>query len=242
MRRILLNMLFVAALVLMPSQLRSENKTLRLTTGQLVTGEIVFENEEVVVIRDAEGARFQYQRSMIEQITDAAETKVEEPQRQTGKAHKVSLQLHLSGGAADVPGLFWAGSAEGLVSIGANNLLDKGLFLGGAVGYEAAFHNKQIYSFIPIALVAQIPLLQKKHSPFVGAGIGYGISAGKSHKGGMYASADIGYRWQTNGNASIALAFHTAFQQTRFNITETIQKQEYTNNTGRCFVNIGRAR
>ena len=43
-------------------------ETLVLRTGTRVQGEIVFQNEEVIILRDATGARFQYMRADIEEV------------------------------------------------------------------------------------------------------------------------------------------------------------------------------
>ena len=49
-------------------------ETLLLHTGARVKGTIVFQNEEVIIIRNADGARFQYPRAEIEAIlADEAE-------------------------------------------------------------------------------------------------------------------------------------------------------------------------
>ena len=219
--------------------LAGDYKTVHLNSGQAVAGEVLFENEDVVILKAADGSRYQFQRTEIESIADGIEPeKVEEKKNDTPE-RKVSLQLQLSGGAANLPGQFWAGAAEGLVAVGANNLLQRGIFLGGAAGYEAVIHGKRVYSFIPIAIVTQVPFLAKTSSPFIGAGMGYGIATSKSYKGGLYASLDLGWRWRTGNNGTIAVALHTAFQQTRLNLAETYNNQQYTNNTGRCFVAAG---
>ena len=43
-------------------------ETLLLHTGARVKGEIVFRNEEVIIIRNADGARFQYPRADVKEI------------------------------------------------------------------------------------------------------------------------------------------------------------------------------
>ena len=95
------------ALLLLASALCAHAETILLRTGARVRGEIVFQNEEVVIVRDAEGKRFQYLRSDVEAVlTDdsaevAAEVSEKEQELQTPK--KASIILELAGGAAVQP-------------------------------------------------------------------------------------------------------------------------------------------
>jgi hypothetical protein len=86
-------------------------ETIILRTGARVKGTIIFQNEEVVVVRDESGARFQYLRADVEQILsdeDAAAAQpeptvvTEEPEITVSK--KASILLELAGGAAVIPG------------------------------------------------------------------------------------------------------------------------------------------
>ena len=85
-------------------------ETLVLRTGARVRGSIVFRNEEVVIIRDAEGARFQYP------TTDIAEILTEETQNESDEtingqmvndqmvnSKKASILIEVAGGAAIIP-------------------------------------------------------------------------------------------------------------------------------------------
>ena len=53
-------------------------ETIVLRTGARVKGTIVFQNEEVVIVRDGNGARFQYPRAEVEQIVADANAEEEE--------------------------------------------------------------------------------------------------------------------------------------------------------------------
>ena len=115
----------------------------------------------------------------------------------------------------------------------------KKVFLGGTIGYEAMFADGKTLSYLPIAVAAQGPLMQKNSAPFLGASMGYGIALSKSYTGGLYATADLGWRWQMNNKKAIMLALNVTFLQTRINISETIDLKQYINHTGRCITQIG---
>ena len=62
----------VLLIVLCAAVLCAHAETLILRTGARVQGTIVFQNEEVVIIRDYEGQRFQYPRADVAQILSDA--------------------------------------------------------------------------------------------------------------------------------------------------------------------------
>ena len=84
-------------------------ETLILRTGARVKGTILFQNEEVVILRNAEGARFQYPRAEIQEILTVdpveEEVVVEEQKAEIKTAKKASILLELGGGAAVHPGI-----------------------------------------------------------------------------------------------------------------------------------------
>ena len=105
MKRILLLIAFVTL-----SLAYTCAETLVLRTGARVKGTIVFQNDEVVIIRDAEGARFQYP------TTDIAEILTEETQNESDEtingqmvndqmvnSKKASILIEVAGGAAIIP-------------------------------------------------------------------------------------------------------------------------------------------
>ena len=216
----------------------AEDIILRTSNGQILKGTIVFQNDEVIVLSATDGSRYQYQRSEVEVLDESDLPKEEKEEEKSHGERKVAVQIHLNGGGAVIPHSGWGGMAGAQLSIGAKRVAGKRVFLGGGIGYEVMFYKKQLLSFLPIAVVAQVPLTDKKSAPYLGASMGYGVALGKSYSGGLYACANAGWRWETKNDKAVLLGIDVTFQQTRINITETIDEQTFANHTGRCITQI----
>ena len=216
-------------------------ETIILRTGARVKGSIVFQNEEVVIIRDPEtGARFQYPRAEVTEIltveAEEPEQVAEEPEEAIRTAKKVSIALELAGGAAVNPGNGIGGAMSADLLVGSHHIGDKHLFIGGGLGYHGLFIGDEKFNFLPIQVALRMPFMETKHAPVFGAAIGYGIAMSKDYKGGIYAAVDLGYRCQLNPKTALALTAFAQFQQATLNNTEVIEYVEFVNYSGRNLV------
>ena len=214
-----------------------------LTTGRSIEGTISVENDEVVIIRDADGRRYQFPRSDVQTVVHGDEAAATPEQQQEEKVRKddgigkVALRLDAGVAALCVPSERW-GEAFGIdLQIGSRNMMDKRVFLGGSVGYMGALTNK-MYSFIPLQLVMSAPLMEGKHSPEIGFGLGYGFAV-RQPAGGLAARIDFSYRYQYSKKSALLVGVQTRFQQARIDVIETVDGHEYENRVGRSFVTIG---
>ena len=227
-------------------------ETIVLRTGARVEGTIVFQNEEVVIIRDAEGARFQYPRSDIESVTsegvkeltsEGAEISrardVETSNDLDGGTKKASILLELGGGAAVSPGDAAGGGFSVDFLVGSHHIGNKHLFIGGGLGYHGLFIGGAKYNFLPIQVALRMPLMEQKHAPAFGVSLGYGVALSKAYVGGLYAGLDFGYRYQINPKTALAVMINAQFQQAKVTVTETIGEDVYTHKTGRYLVMPG---
>lgn len=216
-------------------------ETIVLRTGARVKGSIVFQNEEVVIIRDPEtGARFQYPRAEVTEIltveAEEPEQVAEEPEEAIRTAKKVSIALELAGGAAVNPGNGIGGAMSADLLVGSHHIGDKHLFIGGGLGYHGLFIGDEKFNFLPIQVALRMPFMETKHAPIFGVAIGYGIALSKAYKGGVYAAVDLGYRCQLNPKTALALTAFTQFQQATLDNTEVIEDARFINFSGRNFV------
>ena len=220
-------------------------ETLILRTGARVKGTIVFQNDEVVVIKSDEGPRFQYPRTDIEQIlekdVEVAETPnaevSEEPEIDTPK--KVSIALELAGGVAINPNDAAGGAFSLDFLVGSHHIADRHLFIGGGLGYHGLFFGADKFNFLPIQVALRIPFVEAKHAPVFGASLGYGVALSKDYLGGIYADIDFGYRFQLNPKTAISVVGFAQFQQATVNTVEIIEEAEFINHTGRNFFTPG---
>ena len=215
--------------------------TVYLRTGERVEGTILFQNEEVVIIRTESGQRFQYPRTDVEligskdegvksegvnELTNEGVKELEgEPEIKVTK--KASILLELAGGPA-INGSEIGGGFSVDLLVGSHHIGDRHVFIGGGVGYHGLFIGSGKYNFLPIQAAFRIPLMETKHAPVFGLSIGYGIALSKTYKGGIYASLDMGYRYQINPRTAVAISLYSHFQRASIEVGEQIEGDETT--------------
>lgn len=217
-----------------------------MKSGKRYSGEIVFQNEEVVIIRDATGTRFQCPMSDVRSIGDVpAEqtemvTKIANSELQV-PVRKVSLSIEAVGGAVTLPREQWGGYVDANFIIGSRQIKGRNILLGGAVGYEGFFFADKTYSFIPLQVVARVPILEAMHAPQVNFSLGYGIATNKNYKGGLHAAIDVCYRYQMNKKSAVFLGINVLFQQASLEGLEKKGDNVYQTDglTGKGFIGVG---
>ncbi len=225
--------LFILFICLLGAGCLSAETRITLRSGETITGTVVFQNEDVIVIKNVKGNRFQYPMAEVTKVEEeVAETVVADTKKT--KAKKVGGILQVNGGAmcdTALPSDRWGGVLGGHLLIGANDLLQKKIFLGGGIGYQALILHDAVYSILPIQVHTIVPLLHGKHAPFLGLGVGYGISLNKDTEGGLFASADFGWRVQTGTHSALLLSLHANFQQLLSEWEDTIDNKIFINET-----------
>jgi len=223
-------------------------ETILLRTGARVQGTVVFQNDEVVIVRDAEtGTRYQYPRTDIEQILTDEESNLSDSSDQAESAEeteittpkKASVLLELAGGAAVCPNEAAGGAVSVDLLVGSHHIGDRHLFIGGGLGYHGMFLGAEKYNFLPIQVALRMPFMETRHAPVFGFAAGYGVALSKNYLGGIYAGVDLGYRCQLNPKTAISIVAFARFQQAKLPTVTTIEGIDYTNTTGRNLVETG---
>ena len=220
-------------------------ETLLLRTGARVKGTIIFQNEEVVIIRNDEGARFQYPRADVaeilanEVVPETRDTVVAEIPEEISTPKKASILIELAGGAAVIPNEAAGGAASVDLLVGSHHIGARHLFIGGGLGYHGIFMGAEKYNFLPIQAAVRIPFTEHKHAPVGGLSLGYGVALSKNYLGGLYAGIDLGYRCQLNPSTAVALVAYARFRQVNMPVTTVIDGVEFTNTAGRNLVTAG---
>lgn len=217
----------------------TEYVTLTLQGGMTFSGELLAENDEVVVLRDKQGRRFQYMKSevaMLSRLSQApAATEEETTATRTGK---VAARLQVAAGAATLPHSWWGTDVAADFMLGTRTLADRPCFLGGSIGYHGVFLPEQRYHYVPIQLVLSMPLVEGKHAPELGLSVGYGISANTT-QGGLCAAANIGYRYTFAPRGALLLSAYLRFQQDRLTIQESLEGKLYNKQVGSGILGMG---
>lgn len=214
-----------------------------LRSGQKVKGDILFQNEEVMIIRKKDGSRYQFPASEILRVETNAQDEHDDMEKTASavRVRKVDCYAAVDGGAAYLPYHGWGGTARLELMLGSHNLLGKRIFLGGSVGYQASVYADKNYHWIPLQLVAQVPILRedKRWYPKVGVNVGYAFATNKEWGGGMCAGVNVGCGYDINQRSSLLLAVVAGWQQTRINTIETINGTAYQNYIGCSQLHIG---
>ena len=244
---------FLFFILISVSCLCAHAETLLLRTGARVRGGIVFQNDEVVIIRNAEGARFQYPRAEVEQILandpEAEEAPNEQKEDDITVSKKASILLEIAGGFTSVSRENVGGAFSADILVGTHHIGDRHIFAGGGLGYHGIYlinpftmsanNVFEKYNFLPIQAALRMPFTEKKHAPAFGLSLGYGVALSKEYKGGVYAGMDFGYRCQVNPKTAIGVMFYVQYQQVTKQVTNNIEGNEFTNYAGRNIVTFG---
>ena len=218
-------------------------ETIILRTGARVRGTIVLQNEEVVIVRDEGGARFQYPRADVENILmDDAQEAVQEAQpeeQEKTTTKKASVLLEVGAGTVYLPREKMGAFVSADFMVGSHHIGERHIFIGGGIGFHGMLMDANNYLFLPIQAALRMPILEQKHAPVFGASIGYGIAMSKSYIGGLYTGLDLGYRYQLNPKTAIGAVCFARFQQAKVEVVETVEGHDYTHKTGRNFISFG---
>ena len=210
-----------------------------LNSGQRIQGEITLLNEDVVIIKKKDGSRYQYPRSEVQSIQEdqTVNTTTTTPESTTVN-RKVAVRIQAYGGAVYLPNKGWGGQIGADLILGSKKIGTTPILVGGSVGFRTKILPEENYTFIPIQAVVSMPLIPKQHAPHICMSLGYGCSTNKATKGGICLSASAGWTYQVNSNLALLLSACAEWQNTHTEITEIINKQEYTNNVGCNFITI----
>jgi len=234
----------------------AEADVIRLKSGKKIEGTILLQNEEVVIIREeSTGKRYQYPISDID-VTEA-EDNSERPEQPVSeqadaaevnaveyKAPKVSIMLSVSGGGAAMSkslineNSLMGANAGGDFAVGTYNMLKRKIFFGAGIGYHAYILDGKTYSFLPVQLRMEVPLMQSKHAPLLGLGAGYGIGL-QGVTGGFYGDLQFGWKVQYGKKGGFFLGVYTDLQRAQLTLTEVVSDKPYTSKAYRSLYGFG---
>lgn len=209
---------------------------LTLSSGQRIVGTIIAEDDNMILIKDVDGARFQFQKEdIVSQREAVEEQQIDEKPK---KEKKVSLNIQLMGGAGGSFGYAYGTQIGGAVFVGSFNAFKKHIFMGGGFAYEA-YILSHTYHFLPIEFRIELPVMQTQHAPMIAAAIGYNVSLQKDLQGGFCGDLDFGWRCQISDKSASFIGLSLALRQAQAKTTEIINNKEYTTTQKLPFSRIG---
>lgn len=231
----------ILLLLLWIAPFRAEVVTLR--SGQVLRGTVLMHNDEVLILRDQTGARFQYPAAEVVSVEDdaaAADIPAEAKPKaeKTASKSRVALRLIANGGGVIVPGHNAGGGVGADLWIGSRFIAGRRVFLGGGVGVQTAFLPDRNGIYIPLQAVMSMPLTDGRHAPEIGLGIGYGFTTHHT-RGGLTAHLALSWRYQFSEKSALLLGARIAFQADDYPVTETEDGITYSGSLGRSLVHVG---
>lgn len=207
-----------------------ENTTkITLKNGAVFVGEVILKNDELIMLKDNTGARFQFALSEIEKT----ETATIEPTNTT-KPTVVDIasndnfcgQFELSQGNASARKAFeFKSITQVALAFGNRKSFGKDLFVGLGAGYLRI--GDVNLSLIPATFKIQTYTTKNRTSPFVGFESGYAFSTSKNVKGGPFAKISAGVNHRLNFKSTIYAGISAAVYSISSRLSETTQNGVY---------------
>ena len=211
-----------------------------LRSGKTVKGEILLHNEEVVIIRQKDGSRFQFPMQEVLSISAELPPKRQSSTNRTAEDKKVACHFAVAGGTAYTPN-GWGGFINPTVFVGTHTLRNLPIAVGGTIGYHGVFAQGNTYSWIPLqASIHLSPTVNSQLSTVnCQLSIGYAFALSQDYTGGICAGMEIGWSHAIGNTSSIFVALNAQSLQTRMQVVETVNGNSYRNFRGCTLVSLG---
>lgn len=221
--------------------LQMQAEVLVLRSGTTIEGEILLQNNDVIVIQTQDGSRYQYPTSEVEAVRKGFPDKelATTEKQVTPTRKKASLRIELSEGAAYLPAVGFGEYTDIGIQIGSHQIMNRRVFVGGGIGLRATVIDKHSYLFLPLQVTASIPFTERTHAPYIGMTLGYGFALKGASQGGITAGVRAGWQYNINNQMCLTLGADVGWQQARVSVSEEIEANTYTYVTNRNIVTFG---
>ena len=231
----------IITLMLLCSCLFAAADVIVLHSGQKLTGEIILQNDQIVVVKTQQGQRFQFPMNEVKNISvqdDEPVGKDDVSESYNSSVRPVSMRLSVFGGGC-FAGKAAGGMAAADVAVGTRIIKGKRMFIGGSVGYLGCFADGSVH-FLPVQAAFSAPLTSHRHAPEFGLSLGYGVglkAKGMPHAyGGITGGVHALWRWQITPSTALMAGVAVRFLQSKITTTETIQGEQFSTISPCCFL------
>ena len=204
---------------------------LTLKNGEVYRGEIVLRTDDIVMLKTADGKRYQFQIRDIEKFSKS-EMNAEEKSgvNQLNQGNFAGI-LDINGGLAYAPAadIRHAGAMGFSLAFGSRSALGTSAFLGVGAGYETVFGNdkKSDLSFMPVYIQTYIPLNEKKIAPSFGSKISYKFALNDLYKGGLFFHVSDGINYRLTARSSLFFGLQAQTQRISGTVIEINELGEF---------------
>jgi len=210
-----------------------ENKItskITLKTGEIFTGEVVLRTDEILMLKNNAGARFQFTLSeiaTIEAIADTKKSTITTTVAEPNPDDKFCGQLEISTSDASARKAFESATKlQANLIFGNRKVFGKDSFVGFGTGY--LWINDVNLKLIPAIFKIQAYISKSRTSPYLGLESGYAFSATKSFGGGLFAGISAGANYKITQKSAFFIGLTATVYSISGHLSETIQQGIYT--------------
>ena len=218
------------------------NEKIVLESGKSYTGEIVFRNDEVIILKLNDGTRFQFTTNDIQKIEPITADNTQKSNNDNQKELIFSGIIELTGGVAaahyKTSGVMFSSAS---IAFGSDNFGNGTFFLGVGTSIFSAYLStpETTLSFIPLYIKGRKIFRRSIVSPYLAMDMGYAFVSAKDFEGGIYSKINIGIQRRITYKTSIFGGAHLGVTGFGGNLTEQNANGSFTYYGKTAFVSGG---
>lgn len=207
-----------------------------LKTGDVFIGNIVLQNDEIVMLTDLKGVRYQFPVAEIKSI-EKIEERAAGSDTMNVSSYKQAVQgnvcglLELSGAFGSADNRFsYRPMGQASLTFGSRQISGKSIFVGAGVGYLAVAESESqdLVSFVPLYVRLKSVFTQKETAPYAFVDAGYSFALNTEFKGGLYAKTGVGFQYNAMSKTSFYWGVFAEVQGFSARLTETQNSIPYS--------------
>lgn len=197
--------------LLMPTMVSASDiitEKIILKSGKSYIGEVILQNEEVIILKISDGSRFQFKLSDIEEISKVTSEQVKQ-EIDSPKELDAFLSgiVELSGGVSGAKFKTGAVPFSNLnITFGSDQFGDGTFYFGLGTGYFGVFipSPDKTISFIPVFIKGRKTFSRRITSPYLALDLGYAFASVVDYKGGIYSKMNLGIQKRLSYKTTIS--------------------------------------
>jgi hypothetical protein len=211
-----------------------ERDKIVMKTGETYYGDIVFRNDEMLILQTDEGVRYQFSLEEVKDISKETVNVAVMPEKllqddQFEENQNFFAVLDACGGASGAKNSFDVSPNTQIAFVlGKNKVFSENFFVGLGAGYNSTYlKNTSTLNFLPVFLRLQNTFTTNRISPFVRMDGGYAFSMTSGWDGGVLVKAAAGISSRLSYKTKLFCGIYAGIQQFGGKLSETISTGTY---------------
>lgn len=220
----------------------SESKKIVLKSGKSYIGELILQNNDVIILKLSDDTRFQFSIQDIDTIEAADKHESETAEASIEPEPILSGIVDISAGIASAKYKTLAVPfSNASITFGSDKFGDGTFFVGLGAGFIAAFLSApdNTLSFVPVFIKGRKVFRRSIVSPYLSLDMGYAFASQNDYSGGMYSKINFGFQKRITYKTSFYAGVYTLATAYGGMLTEHIGNNNYIFNGKTAFVSGG---